>query len=166
MQQNYNLPAIERDDELLRDRRARRLGELMVRADGRNQNRAARIRDDRMAMNILFEGGGMPMILRPGMRGMVHHRHADDDRIEGDLLDRLNEMYLRDNEKPLSKNILDQLPRISYKKAAGKHEESKEDDSLENSKCSVCLCQYEENDKLLLLTCFHKFHESCISSWF
>lgn len=100
--QNFNLPSDERNDELSRDRRARRLEELMIRADDRNQNRNARNRDvgdlDRMAIQILFEGGGMPMILRPGMRGRAHHHHhADDDRIEGDLLDRLNEMYLRDN---------------------------------------------------------------------
>ena len=89
----------------------------------------------------------------------------NNDRIEGELLDRLNEMYLKDSEKPLQKNILDQLPRIKFKKAVGNNEESK-DDAGDMSKCSVCLCEYEDEEQLLLLTCFHKFHEVCIKEHF
>jgi len=31
--------------------------------------------------------------------------------------------------------------------------------------CSICLCEYEKGDKLIMLPCKHVFHEDCINSW-
>jgi len=31
--------------------------------------------------------------------------------------------------------------------------------------CSICLCEYEKEDKLVSLPCKHVFHEDCITSW-
>lgn len=31
--------------------------------------------------------------------------------------------------------------------------------------CSICLCEYEEGDKIVRLPCNHEYHENCISSW-
>ena len=34
-----------------------------------------------------------------------------------------------------------------------------------NETCQICLNTYKENDNLLILPCFHKFHFSCIYKW-
>jgi len=35
----------------------------------------------------------------------------------------------------------------------------------EEPHCSICLCEYEEKDNLVLLPCGHVYHADCISSW-
>ena len=37
----------------------------------------------------------------------------------------------------------------------------KDDDNV----CSICLCEYEKNDDILLLPCGHFFHDECVTSW-
>jgi hypothetical protein len=37
--------------------------------------------------------------------------------------------------------------------------------SDEEPHCSICLCEYEDGDKLISLPCKHVFHDNCISSW-
>jgi Ring finger domain len=37
--------------------------------------------------------------------------------------------------------------------------------SDEEPHCSICLCEYEDGDKLVSLPCKHIFHDDCISSW-
>merc|ERR1712224_575908 len=40
-----------------------------------------------------------------------------------------------------------------------------EDTIVEEPSCSICLCEYEEGDKLVALPCKHVFREDCITSW-
>merc|ERR1711935_561647 len=35
----------------------------------------------------------------------------------------------------------------------------------EEPHCSICLCEYEEKDHLVLLPCGHVYHKDCIESW-
>lgn len=37
--------------------------------------------------------------------------------------------------------------------------------SDEEPHCSICLCEYEEGEKLISLPCKHIFHDECITSW-
>jgi hypothetical protein len=37
--------------------------------------------------------------------------------------------------------------------------------SDEEPHCSICLCEYEDGEKLVSLPCKHIFHDDCISSW-
>uniref|UniRef100_A0A6B2LUE7 RING-type domain-containing protein n=1 Tax=Arcella intermedia TaxID=1963864 RepID=A0A6B2LUE7_9EUKA len=36
---------------------------------------------------------------------------------------------------------------------------------MEDTQCSICLNQYEINQKLRRLKCFHCFHQECIDEW-
>ena len=31
--------------------------------------------------------------------------------------------------------------------------------------CSVCLCEFEENNNVRMSICHHIFHASCLESW-
>ena len=37
--------------------------------------------------------------------------------------------------------------------------------SQELKTCSICMCDYENGDKLKLLQCTHRFHKDCITEW-
>ncbi|KAF7724608.1 hypothetical protein EC973_000852 [Apophysomyces ossiformis] len=38
-------------------------------------------------------------------------------------------------------------------------------DAAEDSVCSICLSEYENNDLLCKLWCRHHFHKSCVQEW-
>jgi len=42
----------------------------------------------------------------------------------------------------------------------------KDNKDIQESKCSICLLNYEKNDELRLLLCTHTFHKECIDNWF
>ena len=83
--------------------------------------------------------------------------------------DHMNELFLRDNQKPVSLNLLSQLPRSRFKKAQSdcdvRNKAGKEKDTSE-IECAICMVEFVEMDEILTLTCFHKFHASCIETWF
>ena len=35
----------------------------------------------------------------------------------------------------------------------------------EKAKCMVCLCEFEEEEAVRTLKCFHTFHKACIDKW-
>ena len=41
----------------------------------------------------------------------------------------------------------------------------KEKDNMDGPHCSICLCEYEPNEKLCELPCGHLYHQECIDSW-
>lgn len=42
---------------------------------------------------------------------------------------------------------------------------TKSDNPSENV-CGICYCDYAQGDKIRILFCSHRFHESCIDKWF
>lgn len=71
-------------------------------------------------------------------------------------LDELNKV-----KKGLSKQELESLPEINFKKQT-----SPDTDNDDNSNtCSICYDDFENRQKLTMLFCTHKFHKKCIKSW-
>jgi hypothetical protein len=64
------------------------------------------------------------------------------------------------NRRATNKNHLEQLPVY-------KHEESSsyQRQFCSNKECSVCICEFSENERLVPLPCSHIFHEDCIKPW-
>ncbi|KAM3583054.1 hypothetical protein VKS41_004809 [Umbelopsis sp. WA50703] len=60
-----------------------------------------------------------------------------------------------------TKNMIE--PHLETSK--GKQKASKQTTILE-SRCSICLDDYQAMDKLLLLPCHHEYHKACIDRWF
>lgn len=95
----------------------------------------------------------------------MNGRHSEDNLNSPAMQDLLNDLYLRDNTKPVKKDILAQLPKFKFNLKKEDLNESKNEKD-DNKKCSVCLCEYEQDETLLMLPCFHKYHEQCIKDWF
>ena len=65
----------------------------------------------------------------------------------------------RRRTRGLPVELVSRLPTANVQLA----ELDREDD--EDPSCSICLCEYEEGEKVTWLPCSHSFHASCISSW-
>ena len=35
----------------------------------------------------------------------------------------------------------------------------------ENMKCTICLVEFIEHEKIRLLQCMHRFHKGCVEPW-
>ncbi len=78
----------------------------------------------------------------------------------------MNELFIRDNVKPMDENLLSQLPLSKYNQhveGAGAVDVSKEP---HEHQCVICMTDYTQGEEILTLTCFHKFHSQCIHGWF
>ena len=76
----------------------------------------------------------------------------------------MNELFLRDNQKPISIDLLSQLPRSRFN-AGSASQQAAEVDASERQ-CTICMTDYSDNEEMLTLPCFHKFHAGCVETWF
>lgn len=81
---------------------------------------------------------------------------------EQQFQDHMNELFMRDNQKPIKMDLLSQLPRSRYVPSEGSQEVR---DDHEH-KCTICINEYAGGEEILTLTCFHKFHADCVEKWF
>ena len=67
-------------------------------------------------------------------------------------------------QQGLSPEVLSLLPTFRYKAPTT---EGAGDDSAENEgkNCTICMMDYEEDDHLRRLPCFHDYHTACIDRW-
>jgi len=58
--------------------------------------------------------------------------------------------------------IISTLPIHKYKTPTKK---KKDDENNDNTECSFCLSEFQEDDKVRTLPCFHMFHQAEIDKW-
>lgn len=58
----------------------------------------------------------------------------------------------------LESSVIRQLPTQTF---AGS--EVKAGESV--AECNICICEYDEGDRLRVLQCLHRFHAKCIDKW-
>lgn len=77
----------------------------------------------------------------------------------GFLVHLLGVLSGRESNTPrLNRNQLTSLPSSKYKK-------NPNNPSNENNSCTICQCEYEENEDVRNLPCTHMFHKECIDTW-
>jgi len=84
-----------------------------------------------------------------------HELDAEDNDDYEDLLE-LDEEVI----DPVPEELLRQLPTSEFTAA------NLANFSEENKSCSICQCNYEVNEKYIILPCLHRFHNACVSTWF
>lgn len=78
----------------------------------------------------------------------------------GDRRRRLNDQARQHQpiQRSATPEMLEALRVETFQKPAVDNPER--DDS-----CSICLCDYEENEEIRVLRCHHRFHKECIDCW-
>ncbi|XP_021369019.1 uncharacterized protein LOC110460444 isoform X2 [Mizuhopecten yessoensis] len=123
---------------------------------------SARINNSLLSM---LEGGSPPLARQPrsrrrGQRRIAAPRGFDvGSPAEGndyeDLLS-LAEMLGDVKTKGLTEAQSSRLPVRLYQANSEKQE---------SEDCLICMCEYDQDDRLKMLPCFHEFHEQCIDKW-
>ncbi|GJU79679.1 rhodanese-like domain-containing protein 9, chloroplastic [Tanacetum coccineum] len=83
--------------------------------------------------------------------------HVDGEEVA--VLDGLN--MDRTDDLPVSTGLTKRQIARNLNPLVERHRKDKED----AEDCAICLCELEENKRLVVLTCKHKFHVSCIRKW-
>ncbi|EAS06123.1 zinc finger, C3HC4 type (RING finger) protein (macronuclear) [Tetrahymena thermophila SB210] len=61
-----------------------------------------------------------------------------------------------DNCRGLTSNQKNKFIKVNYKQKQ----------QSEYKTCSICMCDYEEDEEINILDCMHRYHVECISKWF
>ncbi|PIK47037.1 putative E3 ubiquitin-protein ligase RNF38 isoform X2 [Apostichopus japonicus] len=61
----------------------------------------------------------------------------------------------------LAVEVLSRLPTFRFQESDSGHQLKEEDKS-----CTICMGDYETNEELRRLPCFHAYHTKCIDKWF
>jgi len=102
-----------------------------------------------LSSNIFMNPEGYVMDLR---------NYMDDDELDDSYegLLRLEER-IGNVKHNLDNNLINKNKLIKY---------NKNNKEIKETKCSICLLDYENNDELRKLVCSHFFHKKCIDNWF
>ncbi|CAH1786268.1 unnamed protein product [Owenia fusiformis] len=89
-------------------------------------------------------------------RGRRGRRNAAVPGDDYQVLLELGDMIGDARPKGLTTHQINLLPVKKYVAADARDPEAE---------CNVCMCEYEENQNIRILPCFHEFHDSCIDQW-
>ncbi|CAF0962574.1 unnamed protein product [Adineta steineri] len=93
---------------------------------------------------------------RPGAFGNRDVQNNNDDFTPNDY-ERLLELDSTIASKALTKEQINRLPTERFDRPKNR--------SAEENKCSICWDEFEQNQLLRRLRCFHLYHQECIDNW-
>ena len=108
-------------------------------------------------------------MIRPILEGGFEGRHRNEGMMSNGnqmlvfnsmgqvplLIEFLASRQRGSNTQRLSKREIDEMPTTTFKL---KKEEEPE-------VCTVCYCEFEEGEKVMILPCKHLFHPECVAKW-
>ncbi|KAC9644530.1 hypothetical protein R6Q59_008907 [Mikania micrantha] len=72
----------------------------------------------------------------------------------------------RDNNNSLENSMVLLIPTHKHQKGSGSGSDAKGGDGDTDVMCSICLCEFKEDEVLRTLPeCLHSFHVPCIDMW-
>jgi len=100
------------------------------------------------SQRVMVQGGG--------------HGHPDGHhgRNQG-VSDEAKEHWERFQFKSEGLNL--KTSKSGYGSLAQEDEKTATEDEL--ATCSICLCEYEDGERIVRLPCSHEYHDECVSSW-
>jgi len=79
-----------------------------------------------------------------------------------------------ENSRGASKNCIERntfphkfkhIPREKTENEKDDKKDEKKDEDLQVDKCTICLCEFEEDEYVRRLPCMHLFHVPCVDQW-
>ena len=77
------------------------------------------------------------------------------------MMEMRGEVDIQPEKDGLADEIRDNLPTFAFKK-----DNFKNSDDEEKMECRICFCEFNEDDLMRQLQCFHHYHKQCIDKWF
>lgn len=86
------------------------------------------------------------------------------------LLNIKNKLYVLNEDDEImfnniKKNLLEQMNDYSKYQILGHHDIVNEEYVKTKEICSICQCEFELNDSVVILACGHTFHDCCMDNW-
>jgi Ring finger domain len=132
----------------------------LVEAQGRAGERPLTARDVRAALARFAQGRNVPLDRLQLLMEAQHRDFGPDD---------YERLLALDDDTPTKRLVgaradeISVLPVVEYRARRGGGTDDRE--GMEGTDCKICLEPFEEGERLRLLPCLHRFHETCADKW-
>jgi hypothetical protein len=143
----------EREEEL-----DRRIAAYIENAEGEGTTEV-----DRSDLRMLSFQAQLALAIMESQRAMIQGGFGHPDGSHGGnrgVSAEAKEHWQHYDYKP---EALPKSKKGGYGSLAQEDEKAATEDELVT--CSICLCEYEDGDRLVRLPCSHIYHDACVSSW-
>eukprot|EP00834_Sanchytrium_tribonematis_P002645 NODE_86_length_22075_cov_1.190253.p5 type:complete len:454 gc:universal NODE_86_length_22075_cov_1.190253:8354-9715(+) len=143
----------------------RQIGTSIIFTRGFNLNEMDRIPDDDAARNMF---PGFESLFDPfetftyddwlNFEDLVGNVRGRDSGVKKEIFDKLNTIKVGEPMKDLVVDLTSEVPKSVV--------QEKEPPISSASNCVICMTDYDEGEKAILLNCKHHYHSECLKKWF